>query len=73
MYCDALELSEIRDKVVGKRLMEIYPDWPNGVLYLRFADTCDTVMVKIKNNYYAGIEIMKSAKFGGKENGTAAD
>lgn len=68
MYCDALELSKIRDKIVGKRLMEIYPDWSNGVIYLRFEYACETVMVKIKNNYYAGIEIMRTAKFGGEEN-----
>lgn len=69
MYCDALQLNDIRSQIVGKRLQEIYPDWANGVIYLRFADACDTVMVKIKNNYYAGIEIMKSAKLECKENG----
>lgn len=69
MYCDALKLNKIRKQIVGMRLHEIYPDFENGMIYLRFSDSFNTVMVKVKNNYYAGIEIMKTAKLESEENG----
>lgn len=61
MYCNADSLKEIRNNIVGLRLHEIYPDWRNGVIYLQFADGLHTVVVRVKNNYYAGMEIFRGA------------
>lgn len=65
MYCDADKLAEIRDKIVGLEVMELYPDWENGYIYLRLSDSLhkNTVMLKLKNNYYAGMSTLESAKF----------
>lgn len=62
MYCCAERLSEIRDELVGMKLQEIYPDWAHGIIYFRFEDGLSTKIAMIKNNYYSGIDILKSAK-----------
>lgn len=60
MYCYERELSTIGKRIVGLTLKDIYPDWSNGIIYLRFADSCRTELVAIKNNYYAGMEILQA-------------
>lgn len=67
MYCCADRLSQIRDKLVGMKLKEIYPDWAHGIIYLMFSDALNTVIVTVKNNYYAGIDILESAEIKRKE------
>lgn len=58
MYCDKEKLSCIFKKLKGTRLQGIYPDWGNGILYFRFEGLTETVMLRIKNNYYTGIDIV---------------
>ena len=67
MYCYAEKLSKIRNKLVGMKLKEIYPDWSHGIIYLMFSDSLNTVIVTVKNNYYAGIDILESAEIKRKE------
>lgn len=60
MYCYERNLSTISKRIVGLTLTDIYPDWRNGIIYLRFADSCRTELVAIKNNRYAGMEILQA-------------
>ncbi len=63
MYCDAARLAKIREKIKGKELKEIYPDWANGIIYFRFANMGgdNTSILSVKNNYYAGLDILQNA------------
>lgn len=63
MYCDATRLAKIREQIKGKELKEIYPDWANGIIYFRFATMGGdkTTILSVKNNYYAGLYILKNA------------
>lgn len=63
MYCDAACLARIREKIKGKELKEIYPDWANGIIYFRFANMGgdNTTILSVKNNYYAGLDILQNA------------
>ena len=67
MYCDINRLSKICKEIEGKQLKEIYPDWKHGIIYLRFSNIggANTTIVSIKNNYYAGIDILEKIKTGG--------
>lgn len=68
MYCYADRLSQIRNKLVGMKLKEIYPDWAHGIIYLMFTDSLlNTVILTVRNNYYAGIDILESTEIKHKE------
>ena len=62
MYCDAGKLADIRQEIVGMRCKEIYPDWKNGIIYFLFEGALQVVIVCVKNNYYAGIDILPTAE-----------
>ena len=74
MYCAAYRLAEIREQIRGKELKEVYPDWANGKIYFHFANISGsgTVILTIKNNYYAGIDILQSAEFSEVKNESQA-
>ena len=69
MYCDINRLSQICKEIQGKQLKEIYPDWKHGIIYFRFSDIFGSAVtiVSIKNNYYAGIDILEKIKTEGND------
>lgn len=63
MYCDYESLPSISKELVGKKLVGLYPDWNNGIIYMHFNDpVCGDKIACIKNNYYAGISIFREAQ-----------
>ena len=70
MFCDAEKLARIEDVIKGYELKHIYPDWANGIVYLHFQHLKGTTKIlAIKNNYYAGMELMQTAsESAGKDN-----
>lgn len=58
MYCDNDKLSYIFKRLKGEKLLGIYPDWENGLLYFRFEGLAETVILKVKNNCCSGIDIV---------------
>lgn len=60
MYTTYDELKSISEEIIGKKLIGIYPDWSHGIIYMHFYDSVKGYkIVSVKNNYYAGISILK--------------
>lgn len=65
MYCSQEDLSSISKELVGKKLEGLYQDWYNGIIYMLFYDPVHgNKIAAIKNNYYAGISILREAQEG---------
>lgn len=63
MYCSQEDLSSISKELVGKKLMGLYQDWYNGIIYMLFYDPVHgNKIAAIKNNYYAGISILRETQ-----------
>lgn len=69
MYCYAEQLARIEESIKGFELKHIYPDWANGIIYFHFQHLRGaTKILAIRNNYYAGMELMQTAsESAGKE------